>query len=440
MTNLERRTCVGIEALNVYCGLACIPVRVLFERRGLDFTRFGNLMMEKRSIAFPFEDPVTHAVNAARPVIDALEQDERDRIEIVITSSESGLDFSKSITSYVHEQLGLGRNCRFLEVKQACYGATGALQMAVGYLASGISPGAKVLVIATDVALVDQRAGYTEPVMGTGAAAVLLSDQARVMAMDLGAFGNYSFETFDSARPSPEIEVADVDRSLFAYLDCLSNSFKDYRNKVSGVNIRETFDYFAMHTPFAGLVKAAHRKLLREVAGLSPQQIDEDFARRMMPSLEYPRIVGNLCSGSIYLALASIIDCAPQSGPYRVGLFSYGSGCSSEFFSGVIRKGAAAAQAGFAMGSHLRNPLELTFEEYSELLVQNLDCLKPQENREIHEDRYGAYLERTKREGPLLVFRGTKGYHRQYKWISLPGREIQTTHGKERQMAGSFAL
>ena len=52
-------TQVGIEALNVYCGLAQIPVEVLFEGRGLNLDRMSNLMMQQRSIGFPFEDAIT---------------------------------------------------------------------------------------------------------------------------------------------------------------------------------------------------------------------------------------------------------------------------------------------------------------------------------------------------------------------------------------------
>jgi polyketide biosynthesis 3-hydroxy-3-methylglutaryl-CoA synthase-like enzyme PksG len=414
----EQGPAVGIEALNVYCGLAYIPVRAIFEGRGLDLSRLGNLMMEKRSIAFPFEDPVTNAVNAARPIIDGLSPEEKDRIEIVITSSESGIDYSKSITSYVHEHLGLGRNCRLVEVKQACYAATAALQMAVGYVASGISPGAKVLLIATDVTLVDEKTGYTEPVMGTGAAAILIGDQPRAMAVDLGAFGNYSFETLDSARPSPEFDIADVDRSLFAYLDCLANSFQQYRSKVNGVDFVGTFDYLTLHTPFAGLVKAAHRKMMRDVVKASPQQIEEDFTRRVRPALEYPSIVGNLCSGSVYLGLASIIDNAPYTGTTRVGLFSYGSGCSSEFYSGVIDRGSAEAQARFGIGDHLRSRFELTFDEYTGLLQENLRCLRPIANRNVEIERYGGLLERAGEKKEMLMFTGVKSFHRQYKWAT----------------------
>src|SRR5579859_2331287 len=192
----------GIEALNVYAGLAAIPVPELFAGRGLDEARLANLMMHERSIALPFEDPVTNAVNAARPLLDALAPGQRDAIELLVTSTESGIDFSKSVASYAHEHLGLPRTCRILEVKQACYAATGALQLAAGYLASGISPGAKALVIATDVALVDARAGYAEPATGHGAAAVLLGDRPTVLRLDLGAFGLHGYETPDSARPA----------------------------------------------------------------------------------------------------------------------------------------------------------------------------------------------------------------------------------------------
>ena len=257
--------------------------------------------------------------------------------------------------------------------------------------------------------------------MGNGAAAILIGDQARVMAVDLGAFGNYSFETLDSARPSPEFDVVDVDRSLFAYLDCLSNSFQQYRSKVNDVDFVETFDYLAMHTPFAGMVKAAHRKMMREFANASPQQVEQDFTRRVKPSLEYPSVVGNLCSGSVYMALASIIDRAQYTGTSRVGLFSYGSGCSSEFFSGVIDRGSADAQARFGIGAHLQSRLELTFDEYAGLLQENLRCLKPVENKEVAVERYEGLLERAGRKSEMLVYTGVKNFHRQYKWTPFKG-------------------
>ncbi|GGO78056.1 hydroxymethylglutaryl-CoA synthase family protein [Nonomuraea cavernae] len=402
---------VGIEALNVYCGLAQIPVPALFEGRGLDAERLGNLMMRNRSVGLPFEDPVTNAVNAARPIADD------DRIEILITSTESGLDYSKSVASYAHEYLGLPKSCRVVEVKQACYAATAAVQLAAAYVASGVSPGAKALVIATDVALVDERAAYAEPAMGAGAAAVLISDRPRILDLDLGAFGNHSYETMDSARPEPTFDIADSDRSLFAYLDCLTNCLAGYQAKVDNADFATTFDYLAMHTPFAGMVKAAHRKLMRESGG-GTASVEEDFERRMLPSLAYPSRVGNLCSGSVYLALASLIDHAALDGAARVGLYSYGSGCSSEFFSGLVDEESARTLAAMRIGDQLDGRCELGFDEYAALLPATLTCLVPERDREVDVGAYEHLLGRARFDRDLLVNTGTKDYHRTYEWLA----------------------
>ncbi|MCZ9353744.1 3-hydroxy-3-methylglutaryl-ACP synthase [Streptomyces mutabilis] len=410
-----RRDGYGIEALNVWCGLASITVPELFRGRGLDPARIDNLMMTRRSIGLPFEDPVTNAVNAARPIVDALAPEERARIEILVTSTESGVDYSKSVSSYVHEYLGLSRNCRMIEVKQACFGATAAVQTAVGYLASGISPGAKALIIATDVAVVDERAEYSEPAAGHGAAAVLLSDTPRVMAMDLGAFGNYSYETLDSARPSPRFDIADVDRSLFAYLDCLSNSYADYAGRVEGADLATTFDHLVMHTPFAGLVKAAHRKLMRDAGGPAAD-LQDDFARRVAPSLRYPALVGNLCSGSVYLALAALLDSGAVTAPGRVGIFSYGSGCSSEFFSGVVDAESAATVSAMNIAAHLENRAQITFAEYTDLLEENLKCLVPVQDRTVGSGPWDAIAQRAGGRKEMLTFTGVRNWHRQYEW------------------------
>ncbi|MFA7746563.1 3-hydroxy-3-methylglutaryl-ACP synthase, partial [Salinicoccus roseus] len=62
-----------------------------------------------------------------------------------------GIDFGKSLSTYIHDYLGLNRNCRLFELKQACYSGTAGLQMALNFILSQTSPGAKALVVATDI-------------------------------------------------------------------------------------------------------------------------------------------------------------------------------------------------------------------------------------------------------------------------------------------------
>ncbi|MFE3792305.1 hydroxymethylglutaryl-CoA synthase family protein [Streptomyces goshikiensis] len=407
---------VGVEALDVYGGSAWISADDLAEGRGLDRARVKNLMLSGRSVALPFEDPVTHAVNAAKGLLDDLDPAVRDRIEVVLVATESGVDYSKSIASYVHRHLELPERCRLLEVKQACYAATAALQLAAGYLASGASPGARVLLIATDVGLADERAEYAELATGSGAVALLLSERPDVLALDLGAFGLHSFETMDTARPGPDIEFADADLSLVAYLECTVRSFADYSRRVADVRLDETFDHLVFHTPFAGMVRAAHRRAMREFTGLDPAATAADFTRRVEPGLRYPAQVGNLFSGSLYLALAGLVDELPAAArESRVGLFSYGSGCSSEFLSGTLGEAARDTVAARKIGPRLAARRRLGFAEYRELLPYGQACLLPR--RHLTLDPHPEWRPAAGGRAPLLALRGIDDYHRRYDWI-----------------------
>ena len=73
---------VGIEAINCDVGQTFIDVRDLSQARGLDAKRFDGLMMEKKSVSLPCQDPVTYAVNAAKPIIDALGEAKVDALQV----------------------------------------------------------------------------------------------------------------------------------------------------------------------------------------------------------------------------------------------------------------------------------------------------------------------------------------------------------------------
>ena len=410
---------VGIEAINLYGGPTYLQVRTLFEARGLDLERFENLMMEKKSVALPCEDPVTNGVNAAKPLIDRLDEQARNRIEMVIVGSESGLDFGKAMSTYVHDYLGLSRECRLFEVKQACYGGTAALQMAANFVASGVSPGASVLVVATDVARgldSGDSLHYAEPSQGTGAVAMLVSEKPTVLELDFGANGYHSYEVMDTCRPRADVERGDPDLSLLSYLDCLDASYRSYARKVEGVDLRNTFNYLAFHTPFGGMVKGAHRKLMRGILRAKPDEIAEDFRLRVQPSLNYCVQVGNVYSATIYFALCGLIDSAPISGHQRVGLFSYGSGCSSEFFSGVVSEASKADLANLKIQQRLDARIQLDMPTYEKLEQLNRAQVLGEENQEVNLHPVQDLYDRFFAGSGLLVLKRIKKFHREYDW------------------------
>ncbi|HEY0139909.1 MAG TPA: hydroxymethylglutaryl-CoA synthase family protein [Thermoanaerobaculia bacterium] len=375
-------TAVGIEAINVFAGSACIDVDKLARHRKLDMTRFANLLMKERTVPLPYEDPVTFGVNAARPLIEAMSAEERDRIEMVVSCTESSFDFGKSLSTYFHKLLGLNRNCRLFEVKNACYSGVAGLQMAINFVLSGASPGAKALVIATDVArLLIPEGGEAlslefsliEPSSGAGAVAMIVSDTPHVFQIDVGANGYYGFEVMDTCRPIPDGDAGDPDLSLLSYLDCFEGAFREYQKRVEGANLGTSFSYLAMHTPFGGMVKGAHRDMMRKQIKANPKEIEADFERRVLPGLNYCQRVGNIMGATTMLSLISTIEHGNFDTPQRVGCFSYGSGCCSEFFSGVVTKDGQERVRALRIKEQLDRRYELTMAEYDSLLVGNND-------------------------------------------------------------------
>jgi len=366
--------------MNAFAGSAYVDVEKLARHRKLDVTRFANLLMKEKTVALPYEDPITFAVNAARPLIAAMTPDERDRIEMVITCTESSFDFGKSMSTYCHKLLGLNRNCRLFELKNACYSGVAGLQMAINFVLSQSSPGAKALVIATDVSrfmLVEGGEALTlewsflEPSSGAGAVAMIVSDTPYVFQVDVGANGYYGYEVMDTCRPVADGDAGDSDLSLLSYLDCCANSFLEYKKRVDGADFATTFDYLAMHTPFGGMVKGAHRDMMRKMVKAAPKEIEADFERRVMPGLLHCQRVGNIMGATTMLSLISTIEHGNFDVPRRVGCFSYGSGCCSEFFSGVVSKDGQDRIRALRIKEQLDKRHELSMEEYDSLLASN---------------------------------------------------------------------
>jgi polyketide biosynthesis 3-hydroxy-3-methylglutaryl-CoA synthase-like enzyme PksG len=416
---------VGIEAMNACAGNAYVNVETLAEHRNLEPLRFRNLLMKEKTIALPHEDPITFAVNAARPLIDAMSPEERDRIEMVITCTESAFDFGKSMSTYVHKLLGLNRNCRLFELKNACYSGVAGVQMAINFVLSQASPGAKALVIATDIArfiksdVRDDNApdwAFFEPSAGAGAVAMIVSDVPYIFQVDVGANGYYGYEVMDTCRPVPDSEAGDVDLSLLSYLDCFENAFLEYQKRVAGADFAATFGYLAMHTPFGGMVKGAHRDMMRKTVRANPKDIEADFERRLMPGLLYCQRVGNIMGATTMLALLSTIAHGDFRAPQRVGCFSYGSGCCSEFFSGVVTSDGQDRVRKLGLDERLAQRYELTMDEYDHLLMSNKSVRFGTRNVVLDT----GFIPQAKAAAgkQTLFLTEIKEFQRQYEWIS----------------------
>jgi polyketide biosynthesis 3-hydroxy-3-methylglutaryl-CoA synthase-like enzyme PksG len=415
---------VGIEALNVFGGSVFVEVEQLARSRHLNVARFENLLMKQKTVVMPWEDPVSFAVNAARPILSSLSQQERDRIELLITCSESGIDFGKSLSTYVHRYLELNRNCRLFEIKQACYAGTAGFQMACNFLLSQTSPGAKALVISTDISRMVPQLGtdalqddgsYAELSSGAGAVAMLIGEDPSIFQLDVGASGYYGYEVMDTCRPTADYGAGDPDLSLLSYLDCCEQAFLEYQRRVPNADYANSFDYLAFHTPFGGMVKGAHRAMMRKIARATSTEIEADFERRVVPGMEYCQRIGNVMSGTIFVSMASTIDQGRFPSARRIGCFSYGSGCCSEFYSGVVGPEAQQRLRKLEISKHLDERHPLSIAEYEEVLRSNSAVRFG--TRNFTSNGLSCQRPKSPTSYSQLALTRIVDFHREYEWM-----------------------
>jgi 3-hydroxy-3-methylglutaryl CoA synthase len=400
---------VGIDDLNLYGSTLSVDALDIASARGFDPVAAARQGLLRRSLPPSWEDPVTMAVNAAAPLVQAAGA---DAFELLIVATESGVDYGKPISSYVHRYLGLQTRCRNLEVKHACYGGTAALQLATAWVRSGVAPGKKALVITSDMGrrMFGSLAEMTE---GAGAVAMVVGEHPRVLQLDARS-GYGSREIYDVSRPTPLLERGDPELSLAAYLDLLEIAWAEYRGN-DALSIDRDFAAVLYHTPFVGLVRQAHAVLVEEEnPDADADVVRESFERLVAPSLRYCAEVGNVYTGSLYAALAGLLDsdAAPPAGS-RLGLFSYGSGSCAEFYSGTVAEGARELLASRCMAPRIAGRRRATIAEYEEIMhaiERGMTTAEFEPDRSAPAGLYeSAYDGRN-----LLVLSAVRNFHRQY--------------------------
>ena len=405
---------IGIEKLGVYPCALSLDIGDLCAARGLDARNFRDrLFCEQRSVMGPFEDVVTLAVNAANPMLTGAD---RARIKLLIVATESSVDQEKPVSSWVHAFLDLPADCRNMEIKHACYGSTAALQLAIAWLASGLEPGAAALVINADHALIGLE-GPQEPVLGAGAAAVLVSTAPRIVEYDLGWNGVHAHEVADIFRPAPGVETGDADESLLSYLDAVESTYDAYCRRVGHpVHFDDFFAANVYHVPFGGLAQRAHLRLARRELGLSKSEAECHWSRKSKASLTYNRRMGGVYGAATFVALAGLIETSPAlaSGD-RIGIFSYGSGSCAEFYSARLIAGAREAVAGAAITARLDARRALSLSEYEACERALLASTCASACTPSHDVVPGLYDTHYRGSGKL-VFGGTRDYFRTYAW------------------------
>jgi len=310
------------------------------------------------------------------------------RLEV---GTETLLDKSKSCKSVLMQLFEPSGNTNIegVDTLNACYGGTNALFNAVNWVESSAWDGRDAIVVAGDIAL--YKKGNARPTGGAGCVAMLVGPDAPI-AFEPGMRGSYIKHAYDfyKADLTSEYPLVDGHYSIKCYTEAVDNCYRNYwarKNKLSagksatngdvhGVNgIKseeahktplDTFDHVVFHAPTCKLVSKSYARMLyndyladprnpafkdvpEEIRGLAYEKSISDktvektfvakskkmFAERVQPAILVPTMCGNMYCGSVYGSLISLLCNVDAKGLVgkRVGVFSYGSGLASSFFS-----------------------------------------------------------------------------------------------------------
>jgi 3-hydroxy-3-methylglutaryl CoA synthase len=402
----------GIENMNLYASTLAVDFSEIKKARGFSDKDFNNIRFTRRSVVPTYEDPVTLAVNAAQPIVDEIGA---ENFDLLVVATETGLDYGKPLSTYVHKYLGLKPSCRNFEVKHACYSGTAGLQTAASFVRSGsISPDKKVLLIMTDIGR-RHFGEIGELSMGAGATALAIGTNPQVLELETYS-GSATREVYDTARPTHSFEWIDPVLSLCAYLDLIEMAWNEYKGAAGDISFERHFNYMTYHTPLISLIEKAHQLLVEDDRDTATKdEIADSFDRMVNPSLVYNREVANTYSGSLYIAIAGLLESASSLKPGdRIGCFSYGSGACSEFFSGIVGETAREIVAAKRIGERLAARRKVSFEEY-ETAVKGVERGFVENEFEPDWNSLENHYEQAYHGKGLLVLDKVKNYYRTYK-------------------------
>lgn len=343
---------IGIDKISFYVPNLYLDLNDLAKARNVDANKYTKgLLVNKMSIANFEEDIVSMAASAS---LNILTKADIENIDLVLFTTESGIDYSKSAATHLISILKLKNNVRAVEMKQACYATTAALNFAKGHILQ--NPNSKVLILASDIAKYGV-ATTGEPTQGAGAVAILVTSNPKILTLENSA-GFYALDTYDFWRPDGlDYALVDGQYSNEMYQKLFLETFNDYQNKTK-LTIND-FKAMTFHIPYSKL----GLKTLMSVTA------NEELINNYQKATIYNKEVGNIYTGSLFLSLISLLEQGSMKAGERIGLYAYGSGSVAEFFSGILTTNYQEHLLKSLHENNFKKRRALTIEEYEQLII-----------------------------------------------------------------------
>lgn len=160
------------------------------------------------------------------------------------------------------------------------------------------------------------------------------------------------------------------------------------------------------------MVEMAHNRLVDSCDKME-SPASQQYSDEATPALQFGKRIGNAYTASLYISLMSLLENSEVDyAGNRLGLFSYGSGCVGEFFSGIVASDYKSVQKAALHQNSLQSQRTLSYPEYEEFMrfefpIDGGEHTFPQHTR-----------------GPVRLA-GVQGHKRIYAPGIAPNREVK---------------
>ncbi|MFB1013261.1 MAG: hydroxymethylglutaryl-CoA synthase [Bacteroidia bacterium] len=391
-----------------------LPIEDLAIARNIDPAKLiHGLGLKKMSVCDVDEDIITLAASS---VIQLLEQNPElkpDKIGRIYVGTESSIDGSKPIGTYVHELVRqyyerrgidtIGINhIDVVDITFACIGAVDAMHNSLYYLYA--NPDKVAIVVAADIANydLDSPGEYTQ---GAGAAAVLLSKDPSLISLS-DKWGISVKNEHDFFKPirykkvngefleiHDEKPIFDGQLSNSVYQNRITEAWEHFRTE----ELIGNYDQLIFHLPYAYHGRRIIAPILQQELKnentfntlCSEQNIDpedEQITRLFSKTEFYKKWVkvavaegdklssemGNLYTASLFLSLVSCCLSDSVQTDKELLFFAYGSGSKAKVFEGKIQAQYRTKTKSWHIDKNLADRVKITFNEYISLRKKEL--------------------------------------------------------------------
>lgn len=359
---------VGIVAIEVYIPVWYVEQTELEQYDGVSSGKYTKgLGQDRMTFCNDREDINSLCLTVTKNLLErnGLSPNDIGRLEV---GTETIIDKSKSVKTVLMQLFQDNTDIEGVDTTNACYGGTAALFNALNWIESSAWDKRYALVVCADIAVYAK--GAARPTGGAGAIAMLIGSHAPLV-VERGVRSTHMAHAYDFYKPDmvSEYPVVDGPLSIKCYFSALDKCYNKYKGKSGekSEKISSVFDFngILFHCPYSKLVqKSVARLRYNDYLGMSQEEreklalkvpdvpLEESyfnkeiettfmaesekvFKTRTEPSLWLAKQVGNMYTPSLYGGLVSYLLSKEIQELFgaRLGLFSYGSGLASSFFS-----------------------------------------------------------------------------------------------------------